>query len=1078
MILGKTQLIANINSELSDNSVGRISPYNIRHNLLDILDSIHLLTANVNLAALNFSTPLSNTTRVGEATIENLGLNGYSSIDNSAFGYAALRSNYQGTKNTAVGSNSLSCNVYGGDNVGVGYNSVGGNTTGYANIGVGNYTLNKNKIGNFNIAIGHGAGYYADRDSTSKLFIGSHPVDGDYICANPSGLGLVPLMYGDLSSIKLGVGTRTLHNYGTLQVSGDASPSSSGNFSLGHPLYPWKDLYISNLISFVSGITIQSSGSSLVVKSSIVPVSGNSYNLGSSVSKWNAGYFKNLFVDEAQVNKFKILDNYQYLSKTLFIAASGMNDFDTIDGGGATGLSDYEFQDPINNIYGYLSDENLVDAGLIIKASGTGYLRDYKFTYLPPDSSLTCLETDSVYSRSSWNSNISFQIASGNHLKTSRVIAYNALSLVSSGCYGLFLKNGRSYLSRENVLLSDPSLLTSPLAGIGSVNFLSNSGDSSNYIFNVSAIESGVTIAQRFLTGIKKREKDTLNSNKDKLNGFEIRYVDDSSNYIGGSLTDRLVIGSYNNSSSLVKALTLMKDNNEGLLCLTNIAPGVEDILPKTIFNIRTTGDATIRVSAENQGSVKSSIQLLGGNNCVADGFEVEYFNPSGWADLSMYRDSGKQSFIRLYENNTIGLFNSSGTNNAMVTIGDNFRTEAVVSMREATNTPSSTAKYGKIFVKQNIQDYQSQSLYLLDGSGNLFDLIINPYNTSDGRYTYTDVNANTFNGVLTPLSRKNLVSNNSNSNTSFGYKNLYSLTTGFCNSTFGALLSTGVTTGSRNTNFGHNSSNAVTSGYNNITIGNSIFNNTSAYANNNIIIGNNNIGNGVTSNTFMLGLSSSLVLLHGILGPTQSDKHLIMPSGGKFSIKDSTNTDSLSLQANIIEVVDKSGSDYPDNTLVLKFSGNSSANLMLFKNHVAPPVITPTYTSPVSPRPYAELNGDLRLLGDIRFNNNTSLNSASFLNDIVTNSGNISSLQTSFNNLIIEGYCLSEITAPSTGSLPTSGLLLTKNSSWQDGSSVWITNRDTTSTIPQGSYAVAIKVNNEYRPLWVSSPDALTTCC
>jgi hypothetical protein len=102
MILSKSQLVENILTELSDNSTGQISPYDIRHNLLDIIDSVAVLLQNNELDTNNFSSPATRTTRAGHHTIENLALNGYFSIDNSAFGFSALKSNYQGSRNTAV----------------------------------------------------------------------------------------------------------------------------------------------------------------------------------------------------------------------------------------------------------------------------------------------------------------------------------------------------------------------------------------------------------------------------------------------------------------------------------------------------------------------------------------------------------------------------------------------------------------------------------------------------------------------------------------------------------------------------------------------------------------------------------------------------------------------------------------------------------------------------------------------------------------------------------------------------------------------------------------------------------------
>jgi hypothetical protein len=164
MILSKLKLVENIVNEISDNSTGQISPYDIRHNLLDIIDSVHLLTVGKPLSGSNFGTPSTRTTKAGDFTLEKLGLEGYFSVDNSAFGYSALKANYQGIRNTALGSEALSCNIYGDDNVAVGANALGGNTVGIGNIGLGNYSLINQKSGNYNVAIGYAAGYYADRN--------------------------------------------------------------------------------------------------------------------------------------------------------------------------------------------------------------------------------------------------------------------------------------------------------------------------------------------------------------------------------------------------------------------------------------------------------------------------------------------------------------------------------------------------------------------------------------------------------------------------------------------------------------------------------------------------------------------------------------------------------------------------------------------------------------------------------------------------------------------------------------------------------------------------------------------------
>jgi hypothetical protein len=223
------------------------------------------------------------------------------------------------------------------------------------------------------------------------------------------------------------------------------------------------------------------------------------------------------------------------------------------------------------------------------------------------------------------------------------------------------------------------------------------------------------------------------------------------------------------------------------------------------------------------------------------------------------------------------------------------------------------------------------------------------------------------------------------------------------------------------------------------------------------------------------------VLLLEGILGPTNNDKILILPSGGKLSIKDSTNTDSLLLKTNTIEVTDGGGNNYPDNQLVFKFSGNNSADLLLLNHSADPMSNAEQYEAPTTSRPFTKLNGDLKLRGSVRFSDNTSLSSASFLSNISTLETEMDQAQediATLQNSFIEGYVPQQILPPSNAATATSGLMTLKNANWQNGSDVFLSNRDTTSLIHAGAYVIAIRVNNEYRPIWISASNTDGICC
>ena len=273
-IVSKNQLVNSINADINNNSNQEISPEDIRHNLIDLIDSVHLLldsTKDITIAKLtssNFYTPSNRSTIVGEEAISKLHLDSYVTNDNTAVGYASLKNNYQGSGNTAVGTFALSCNVFGDNNSAFGVNSLSANTNGFANVGIGNYALTRNKTGDFNIAIGHGAGYYS-KDENYKLFIANHPANEEYVCDNPLGSGLTPLIYGNLlnEDLVLGVGTRTLYSnsIGVIQSSGSISPTVGNTFDIGHKDYKWQNVHTNNII-LSNNVLISKSDSNDAIK--------------------------------------------------------------------------------------------------------------------------------------------------------------------------------------------------------------------------------------------------------------------------------------------------------------------------------------------------------------------------------------------------------------------------------------------------------------------------------------------------------------------------------------------------------------------------------------------------------------------------------------------------------------------------------------------------------------------------------------------------------------------------------------------------------------------------------------------
>jgi len=507
-ILSKSQYIDSINSLLPDNSTQQISPADVRESLVNLVDSVHNFLEDREINTLNFSSPDVRTTRGGDLALSKLDLVHRYSYDNTAYGYYALGANYQSSGNTAVGSNALGCNMQGDHNVAVGFNALAGNVLGSGNIAIGNFALHSARKGSYNIAIGHGAGHYVGQESSYKFYLGAHHgFDVEHLCDIQAGSGDPPLLFGDLENRKLAIATKSLHDHGTLQVSGDVTPSDNHSFNLGNSNVRWKsvneDIYFSGGFVGVNTATPSGNQGHMTVKGNLVPHENGIYSLGyaNGADKllWD-GYFNDVVVSgrlHANDVNYNNINECLYDCKTLHLATSGLCDDNPLG-----------FHN--DAVCGYLSDESLDGAGFEAHSSGVDYRRDYQFIFKSPNADLSCLEIDSHYARARWFSNISIELDSGNHLGTNRVLGTNKVAVaMQSGCYGLF--NTSYHPSGQRTFLTNqPHVDAYPTQE--DVNFIARSGthlgDDNNpvgYDYSVmyGSVDSGVQIAHKFASRIK-----------------------------------------------------------------------------------------------------------------------------------------------------------------------------------------------------------------------------------------------------------------------------------------------------------------------------------------------------------------------------------------------------------------------------------------------------------------------------------------------------------------------------------------------------------------------------------------------
>ena len=1024
MIKSKTDLVNTINSELSDNATGAISPLDIRHNLIDIIDSVHNLLDGKDIDALNVGTPASTSVRLGDNSLSKLDLAGYSTSGNTAVGFSALENNYQAVRNTALGAYALSCNIHGYDNVGVGYSSLAGNTTGFANIGIGGYTSHGNKTGDFNIAIGHGAGYYMDKDERYQFYVAAHPVDANYVCANPNGHGLVPLMYGDLQYNRLGINTRGLHSEAHLQVSGNVAASKSSTFDLGAPTYKWRyvysDIISSSEVRLDTGKTLSAGASGIHVSGDLIPTK-STYNLGSDNSKWNK-----LYVDHFTANSGTVVSQSNYIDHTLFLASSGSGPF-----------------------VGYLTEPNLINAGLVIRASG---FTNPQFVF--DSSGNTCGET---FRR--WKSNIGIELESGEYLRATSFVSPEA-------CHGLHLVSGQQFSTSNHIFNND----IDNIAGSGHVNFIADSGiNVQDYKISYLAQNSGVNISQSFLSRCSDKVSD------DQVTGFIFKYFDEhGSPYSSSSNIDRFAISSYDDNTTTTNSIILMKNaGNSGVFGINDFTNGDGHLaIPNTIFNVRSRQNATARITSEVVGNSNTRLQLMGHCNNEADGLEFSYVHPDNVGDINMYKESGLTQFMRFHptsgaghNEDRIGIL-ASGEKNSMLTLGCADIPRAAISLFSHPSTETATSGYGKIYAKDlvvtggPVHNGQTHSLYFVDGSGTHYDLVDNECNPdSDAPFTFL---GNL--GIGQNSLKKRCNNNIFRENVALGHHALQDI-----HGEIDGLLNI---KGSYNTAVGYKAGQHIGSGTYNIAIGHNALCTTSNAVSHNIVIGQG-IGETISTDyNFLVGMSGQTPLMTGNL-QTQTLKF----PNGKLHVNNNDSTKGLVFDSNSITLIDHADREFTVDSMAFEFETPTGVKNLLTLNHSSSGISkTPTYESPANPRPYGELKGDLKLLGAIRFSDGTSIDSAGTGDggDLYYVSGIAIQNQSAVTGLVREGFALQDIEPATHYGSSTTGTIRNSSTLLETP----IVNRDRHTKIKQGDFVIAIKVGIEYRPIWVSNENSVCNCC
>lgn len=755
MILSKSQLVNNITTEISDNSDQAITPYHIRHNLIDLIDSTSQLLIAENIVSKNVKTLDVRSSVVGDRALERSGLSNHTTVDNSAFGFSAMRMNFQGARNTSIGSYSLQSNITGSDNIAIGLNALSANTSGGHNVGIGNFSLLSNRTGSFNIAIGHGAGYYIDQDADYQFYLGSANVDIDSVCSDPAGDNITPLLRGDLQNNTLGINTQTLLPNFTLQIGGSSVPTEDNSFNFGSSSLAWSSIYSNNLY-FNADKKFSLNSNDITFNFNLIPETNSEYNIGSSSNTVNYVYTSNLIVDgTATINAAELVSSSYYLNKTLNLATRPVEY--VLDGGGPYSIYDYALSASNDIVESYLDKSQVDGAGLIVYVDDVD-IPIYEFV-------ANTSEQEAPF----WKSNLSLDIGSGNYVKTDKIISRPEFS-VDFGENTLSLKD--NYLYFGDKFAGENNTL-----GFGNVNFYSDNQVVSSYL---CSNENNTRISHRFFSDASGPESGG------SYTGFEMAYEnrlpsENLAGHIGFSIK---AFSHFVASKTPSHSLFLSRDDSTNIFAISDI----HEYEPEATadFNIQDSCSVRIKSRGNNKTSkVKLENEFNNAEISLSNSLELSY------KDVVTIRSSDSHLDI---------LNNVSGTHNFDINIGDKLNNSASIGMRHSDSPPVSASGYGGLFVKSKNAEAQKSTLIFMDEIGNEFELIRSPNNSADG---FLFIKDHTTAGGLDSLQNKETFSGSDN--TGVGFSSLKNISTGSKNTLFGSNAGKELTTGNNNVAIGYN---------------------------------------------------------------------------------------------------------------------------------------------------------------------------------------------------------------------------------------------------------------------------------
>lgn len=499
-------------------------------------------------------------------------------------------------------------------------------------------------------------------------------------------------------------------------------------------------------------------------------------------------------------------------------------------------------------------------------------------------------------------------------------------------------------------------------------------------------------------------------------------------------MKDRLSIHLENGQSEIFEAVTVLRNGGSpaqsGLVGITNkkLATASSDpYLPETIFNVHSTGDSNIRFSSGPSRDYRSSIELLGVGNTRASGLHISYdprdddafITSNGYydytdlcveanaedkvvADFSLIRASGccgmEFSHLSMSERGYIGIGVTRRhkerlwSPNAPLTVAywcDDMCDSGTISMHEQACKPMINADYGKIYVKPWTEiSPHTQALFFVDDNGTETNLLkkqdISPLVPEDGLIFGN--NCNTYGGWYTPQTRS--YDSTKHGNTYYGWGAGFNLSEAGdvdLNTLIGCNAGSGLTPSNSNSNtvVGSKSLTGWTSAERNTIVGSEIATGGAGAVggmDDSILIGRNLFQLALPQDeTLAIGIGSTPL----ISGSLISNRQLSVNDASLCVANDDINLTVRNVAAagsdrSVVNVIDatRAGEFHGKSPLLFDFSNSENLTSTLFTLDPNGCVLTntPNYAIPSDCAPFAQLDGDFKLRGAIRFQDGTSL--------------------------------------------------------------------------------------------------------